>query len=65
MKNLDPYEQLLQSAVKYIESKGGKAVVIGGVEVQQWLGDNKFNYRLAIKFSGRAPKKAARRGGKR
>jgi hypothetical protein len=39
-----------------VESHKGKIVVIGGVEVQECPGDAQFNFRIAIRCTGRKPK---------
>lgn len=48
-------DRLYKAVANYIEKAGGKAVVIGGVEIQQWPDDRKHIFRIAIKFSGRRP----------
>lgn len=53
----DPESQLLKAATRYIESKGGKVIVIGGLEIQTWPLDQKFNFKLAIRFTGLKPQK--------
>ena len=52
-------DALYRAVADYIEARNGKAVVVGGVEVQQFPQDNKLNYRLAVKFTGRRPEKDA------
>jgi len=52
----DPVTNLYRAAVRYIESLGGSAVVIGGTQFQQWPSDPKGCFRLAIKFSGLPPR---------
>lgn len=53
----DERDDLLEAARKYIEVNGGKPLVIGPIELQQWPEDNKHVYRLAIKFTGKPPSK--------
>jgi len=57
MKKNKPSDVMkLYKAVKeYIESRGGKAVMAGGVEAQEWPGDRVYNYYLAIKIMGIKP----------
>ena len=59
----DLADGLLDLAAKYIESKGGKAVVIGGIQVQRWPGERDGIYYLAIRFLGRPPVKGPPGGG--
>ena len=47
--------QLYRAVVRYIESLGGTAVVLDGVEFQHWPGDAPLKYRLGIRLMGRAP----------
>lgn len=54
-KKKDSYEHLYKAVVDYVHSKGGKVLVIGGVEIQQFPGDRKFNYRIAIRITGKKP----------
>jgi hypothetical protein len=43
------------SVQQYIESCGGKVVVIGGVEIQEWIKDSKYVFRVAVKCLGKKP----------
>ena len=56
-------DRLYKAVAAYIEAIGGKAVVIGGVEIQQWPEDRKMTFRLAVKITGRKPVKPEERGG--
>lgn len=49
----DPADKLLRAVAEYIESIGGKAIVIGGIGIQQWPEDRAMTYRLTIKFTGK------------
>lgn len=40
----------------YVTKLGGKIVIIGGVEVQEWPNDPKHSFRMAIKCVGFKPK---------
>lgn len=55
-KKKDATDKLYKAVIEFIESKGGKVLIIGGVETQHFPEDNKFNFRLAIRFTGRKPK---------
>lgn len=54
-KPKDATDTLYDAVINYIQSKGGKVLVIGGVEVQQFPEDNKNNFRLAVRFMGKKP----------
>jgi hypothetical protein len=53
-----PDLQLYRAVRRYIKSKGGSILVIGGIEVQQFPGDNAGVYRLAVKFMGKKPERS-------
>lgn len=46
----------LQQVADYIESIGGRAVVVGGIRIAQ-RPPLKFNYTLEIDFTGHAPQR--------
>ena len=50
-------DKLYKAVQKYIENRGGKAVVIGGTSIIQFPDDKSYIYRLAIKITGRKPEK--------
>lgn len=52
----DSLDKLYDSVVEYIEQKGGKVVVIGGVEIARYPGDLEHNFLLSIRVTGKAPK---------
>jgi hypothetical protein len=57
LQSLPNHEANLYEAVaRYIEYGGGKAIIIGGIEVQQWPNDPKEKYRVAVHFLGKPPK---------
>jgi hypothetical protein len=59
LQSLPNHEANLYEAVaRYIEYGGGKAIIIGGVEVQQWPNDPREKYRVAISFLGTPPQYA-------
>ena len=47
-------KDFLQQVADYIESIGGKAVVIGGTRIRQ--GYPKYNFTLEVDFTGKSPK---------
>lgn len=55
-KKKDALQKLYDASIAYIESKGGQVVVIGGVEIQHFPEDHEFNFRLAIRITGKGPK---------
>ena len=52
----DPVSQLYRAVDRYVKSKGGSIVVIGGIQIQQWPGDASNNFVVAVKCMGRLPK---------
>lgn len=54
-------DDLFYAVQRYIEGEGGTVVVAGPVTIQQWPGDRKFNYYLAIRCTGRPPLHRKRR----
>lgn len=46
--------RLYKAVQHYLEVHGGSAVVAAGVEVQQYP-DETFNFRLAVKVTGKLP----------
>lgn len=54
-KRLDDMDRLYKAVQNFVESRGGKLVVIGGVEVQKWPTDNEFVFRIAVKCMGKQP----------
>lgn len=52
----DPTSQLYRAVRRYVESKGGSILVIGGVQVEQWPGDGEFKFVVGIRCMGRKPK---------
>jgi hypothetical protein len=49
------YGPLYDAVRQYVEALGGKLIVIGGVEVQEWPNDGEFRFRLAVRCTGRKP----------
>ena len=60
MQMSDPYDNLLHAVADYVESIGGKAVVVGGVQITHWgdLPGEKLNYRVSVKCTGKRPTKS-------
>ena len=55
-KKSKPIDQLYQAVIKYVESNGGKIVVIGGIAIQHWPETTESSFDVAIKCLGRRPK---------
>ena len=55
----DPGHNVIVSVARFIESRGGRALVIGGIELEHIDG---FRFRLAVPFSGRAPSAPSKEG---
>lgn len=51
----DPESQLYRAIRRYVESKGGSLMVIGGIETQEWPGEGEFKFRVAVRCMGRKP----------
>ena len=46
----------LQNAVqRFVEANGGKLIVVGAIEIQEWPNDLKYNFRVAVQCTGRRP----------
>jgi len=50
-----PIDALYRGVIRYVEEKGGKLVVIGGVQIQQWPGEAKGCFSVAVKCMGKKP----------
>jgi hypothetical protein len=50
-----PDMQLYRAVRRYIQSKGGNVVVIGGIEIQEWPGEGPYKFRVAVKLMGKRP----------
>jgi hypothetical protein len=53
----DPEHNLLAATQHWILAHSGSVVVIGGIEVQTWPGDNPHNFRIGIRCTGTVPTK--------
>ena len=58
---IDTTDALYRAVADYIESKGGTAIVIGGIQTIKWPTDAKYNYTLGIKITGKHPDLASRK----
>lgn len=48
-------DKLYKVVQEYIEGRGGKVLVIGGVQILQYPSDPKYKYSISIQFIGRKP----------
>ena len=60
-RKADPEHNLLAAAQHYILSRGGSALIIGGIQVQRWPEDRAMQYRLAVCVTGNAPSSGEQR----
>jgi len=51
----DPTSQLYRAIIRYVESRKGSIIVIGGVQIEQWPGDGEFKYVVGVRCMGRKP----------
>lgn len=51
----DVEERLIDAVIAFVEKRGGKVAVVGGIEIQQWPDDLQFNFRVAVKCTGKRP----------
>ena len=51
----DPTSQLYRAILRYVKSKGGSIMVIGGVQIEQWPGDGELKYVVGVRCMGRKP----------
>ena len=51
----DGYLRLYRAVAKYVEDHGGKVIVCGGIQIQEWPDDAEYNFSIAIKCTGRKP----------
>lgn len=49
-------DALYKAVTRYVESRGGKLVVIGGIAVQHWPGDSTAVFHISVKCCGLEPK---------
>lgn len=48
-------DRLYKAVANYVEKKGGKLVVIGGIQLQEWPGDPAMVFHVSVKCMGRKP----------
>ncbi len=53
---MNEYDKLLHAVADYVETIGGKAIVVGGIQVSHWPGEE-LNYRVSVKCTGKRPTK--------
>ena len=51
------FNRMASSLIKYIETLGGTALVVGGIKIGQEIGALKFNYFIQIGITGKMPTK--------
>jgi hypothetical protein len=52
----DPTSQLYRAVIRFVESRSGSIVVIGGITTIELPGDREFIFHVAVKCCGRKPK---------
>ncbi len=55
----DHGHNVLVAVQRYVEAHGGKLLVIGGIEVQDWH-EGAFLFRVAVRCMGQVPKLEAK-----
>lgn len=53
----DPGHNLLAACQHWIEHHEGRAVVIGGIEIQKWPLAGPLRYKIAVNVTGTPPKR--------
>lgn len=48
-------DEIYDAVKRYVELHGGKLVVIGGLEIQQWPTDPPMTFRVAVRCTGKKP----------
>lgn len=51
----DPVSQLYRAVKRYVESNNGSVLVIGGIQIEQPLGERDFIYHVTVRCTGRLP----------
>ncbi len=59
----DPVSQLYRAVKRYVEHNNGTVLVIGGIQIEQTLGDRELNFHVAVRCLGRLPTFSATAGG--
>ncbi len=47
--------QLYRAVRRYVQERGGKLLVIGGIEIQEWPEDRVGMFRVAVRVMGKKP----------
>jgi len=50
-------DKLYKEIRRYIESRGGKVLVIGGIEIQEWPDSLPYKFTIGIHVTGFKPNK--------
>ena len=48
-------DRLYKAVANYVKKGGGKLIIVGGVEIQEWPGEGEHKFRVAIRCLGRKP----------
>ena len=48
-------ERLCAAVAAWVKALGGRAVVVGGISVQQWPDEPTLNFTVAVKVTGKKP----------
>jgi hypothetical protein len=48
-------DQLYKAVDAYVKKNGGKLVIVGGIQIQEWPGDGAMVFHVAVKCLGRKP----------
>lgn len=51
----DSYMALYRAVATYVEQHGGKVLVAGGIQIQEFPAGAKYNFYVAVKCTGRKP----------
>ena len=52
IRGKDPISTLYRAVARYVESNGGRLVVIGGIQIQRWPSEEEFSFSVAVKCIG-------------
>ncbi len=56
-RGADEVDDLYAAVISFVEARGGKAIVIGGISVIQWPGDRQDNFMVGVRVTGAKPTK--------
>lgn len=48
-------DRLYKAVANYLEVNGGSAIVVGGVQIQEWPLDGPHSFTVGIKITGKKP----------